>query len=93
MISKSNLNKILRNNSNFRLKKIVIGDTIVFVDQHSSLSGYFEAISEISYENKIIIIASLNFTGENYINNIEKISKALMKFDYIYIHIKIEKIF
>lgn len=85
---------LLRNDTLFRLHKYEYAATEIFVDSHSSIAGYFQALSCHWYPSSILIILSLHFPiEENIENNIRLIKETFSSFDKVFINNKLLRYF
>lgn len=85
---------IQENSSILRFHKYNINSKEIFVDSHSSIAGYFQAISCHWYKSVLLIILSLHFPIEESIyENIQKIKKTFPFFNTILISNKFKNYF
>ena len=87
------LNNVLKSQECYSLKKRSIGESIVFIDDHATLSGYFQSNSELLYEKIILIIASVNFSDEKFSNNQKIIADTFHCYSGVYIVSSLTKYF
>jgi hypothetical protein len=77
----------------FKLRYIKRGNTAIFLDNHCSIAGYFQALAENYYEEKHLFIFSLNFAGEPYTSNIKKIIDTFNKYNKVFINRNLRRYF
>lgn len=79
------ISKIIKENDNtLSLHKYMIDGTLLFVDSHSSIAGYFQAMSSHWYKSAMLVILSLNFPKEENIRtNIELIKETFSNYTKI----------
>ena len=87
--------KIIQENNNvLRFHKYTKNANELFVDSHSSIAGYFQAMSCHWYESVVLVILSLNFPSEENINeNISLILKTFPNFKKVLISNKLFRYF
>lgn len=85
---------IQENSSLLRLHKYTINGNDIFVDSHSSIAGYFQAISCHWYASVTLVILSLHFpVEENIENNILLIKQTFSSFSKVLISNKLIRFF
>lgn len=89
------ISKIIKENDNtLRFHKYMIGETKIFVDSHSSIAGYFQAMGTHWYKSVMLVILSLNFPKEENIRiNIELIKETFSHYTKICLSNKLIRYF
>ena len=79
------ISKIIKEHDNtFSFHKYMICKITIFVDSHSSIAGYFQAMSTHWYKSAMVVILSLNFPKEENIRtNIELIKETFSHYTKI----------
>jgi hypothetical protein len=75
--------KISENKLCMRMHRYSINGSLVFVDSHSSIAGYFQAISDNYYYSSMLIIMSFKFDKENVHENIVKIVGTFSRYNKV----------
>jgi len=93
--NKRNISRTIQINSSLlRFHKYTIGPKEIYVDSHSSIAGYFQAMSCHWYKSVLLIILSLHFPiEENISENIQRIKKTFPLFNTILISNKLKHYF
>jgi hypothetical protein len=76
-----------------RLKYLQLGVTGLFLDTHSSIAGYFQAMSDHNYTNAILAILSLHFGTEPLLDNLRLIFETFGRFQRVVIEKGLRKYF
>jgi hypothetical protein len=70
-----------------------LGVTGLFLDTHSSIAGYFQAMSDHNYTNAILAILSLHFGTEPLLDNLRLIFETFGRFQRVVIEKGLRKYF
>jgi len=76
-----------------RLKLVRSKQPQIFLDSHSSIAGYFQAISNNQYSKCCLVILSLHFGNESVEQNLRRIMATFNCFTQVLIERKLKSIF